>query len=105
MNFTIKHWYFTTGTVRSPTVSKSTLNIDTPSKAMPFPSELKFHFNCKEHAKKFYYVCENVVVKTNTKEEKSNNLVAYLDGEVFEYYFDNFTEDNVPNEEANHFGR
>ena len=39
-------------------------------------------------------------MKTETGEEKADNLVAYSDGEAFEYYFDNFTEDNAPNEEA-----
>ena len=35
-----------------------------------------------------------------TEEEKTDSQVAYLDGEAFEYYFDNFIEDNVPSEDA-----
>ena len=63
-------------------------------------SELKYHFNGKENTKKFSYVYENVVMKTKTDEERADSLVAYLDGEAFVYYFDNFTKDNAPNEEA-----
>ena len=29
--------------------------------------------------------------------------MAYLDGDVFQYYFDNFTEDNSPNDQARSF--
>ena len=70
---------------------------------MTSPSELKYHFNGKEDAKKFFYLYENVVMKNKTEEKKADSLVAYLDGEAFEYYFDNFTEDNPPNEEARSF--
>ena len=70
---------------------------------MASPSELKYHFNGKEDAKKLFYVYENVVMKNKTEEEKSDSLVAYLDGEAFEYYFNNFTEDNSLNEEARSF--
>ena len=66
-------------------------------------SELKYHFNDKQDARKFFYVYENVVMKNETEEEKAYSLVAYLDGEPFEYYFDNFTEDNAPNDEARSF--
>lgn len=34
------------------------------------------------------------------EEERADNLVVYSDGEEFEYYFDNFTEDNAPTEEV-----
>ena len=63
-------------------------------------SELKYHFSGKEDAKNFFYVFENVVMKNKTEEEKADRLVAYLDGEAIEYYFDNFKEDNALNEEA-----
>ena len=66
-------------------------------------SELKYHFSGKEDAKKFFYVYENVVMKTKTEEEEADSLVAYLDGVAFEYYFDNFAEDKAPNEEARSF--
>ena len=41
-------------------------------------------------------------MKTKTEEE-ADSLVADLDWEAFEYYFDNFTEDNASNEEATSF--
>ena len=66
-------------------------------------SELKYHLNGKEDAKKFFYVYKNVVMKNKTEKEEADILVAYLDGEAFEYYFDNFTEDNALNEEARSF--
>ena len=70
---------------------------------MASPSELKYHSNGKEDAKKFFYVFENVGMKNKTEEQKADSLVAYLDGETFECYFNNFTEDNPPNEEARSF--
>ena len=39
------------------------------------------------------------------QKEKVDNLVAYLDRESFEYYFDNFVEDKVPIEETKLFHR
>lgn len=34
-------------------------------------SDLKYHFNDKEDAKKFFNMFENVVIKNNTEEEKN----------------------------------
>lgn len=34
------------------------------------------------------------------EEEKADTLVAYLDEEAFQYYFENFTKDNYPTEET-----
>ena len=70
---------------------------------MASSSELKCHFSGKEDPKKFFYVYENVVMKTKAEEEKADSLVPYLDVEDFEYYFDNLTEDNAPNKEARSF--
>ena len=42
-------------------------------------------------------------MKTKTEEEKADSLVGYLDGESFEYYFNNFAEDSAPNEETRTF--
>ena len=67
---------------------------------MASASELNYHFNAKKDAKKLFSVCENPVFKTKTEIEKAHNVKTYLDGEVLKYYFDNFTEDNAPNEEA-----
>ena len=70
---------------------------------MASPSELKYHFNGKEDAQKFFYAFENFFMKNKTEEEKADSLVAYLDGEEFEYYFENYTADNAPNEETRSF--
>lgn len=67
---------------------------------MASPSELKYHFNGAEDAKKIFYAYENVVMKAKTEDEKADSPVAYLDGEAFEYHFDSFTEDNPANEES-----
>ena len=63
---------------------------------MASPSELKYHFNGKKDAKNFFYVYEKVIMKTKTEEEKAYSPVAYLDGEAFQYYFDNFAVNNAP---------
>ena len=39
-------------------------------------------------------------MKDKIEEEKADYLVAYFDREAFEYPFDNFMEDNSPNQEA-----
>ena len=70
---------------------------------MASPGELKYHFNSKEDVKKFFYVYENAIMKNRTEDEKADSLVAYLDGEAYEYYFDSFKKDNAPNEEARSF--
>ena len=70
---------------------------------MASPSEHKYHFNGKEDAKNFFYVYENVVMKNKIEEEEADSLIAYLDGEAFEYYFGNFTEHNAPNEKERSF--
>ena len=81
---------FATGTTPPPSPPKTTLNIGTPSRAMASPSELKYHFNVKEDAKKFFYVHENVVLKNKIEKEKADSLVACLDGEAFEFLFRQF---------------
>ena len=63
---------------------KTTLKVGTPSRATASTSELKYHFNRKEGAKKFFYLYENLVMKNKTEEEKADSMVAYLDGEAFE---------------------
>ncbi len=53
---------------------------------MESSSDLKFQFEGKEDAKKFFYVYENVLMKGKTDEEKAYMLVAHLNAEAFEYY-------------------
>ncbi len=42
-------------------------------------------------------------MKGKTDEEKADKIVAFLNGEAFEFYFDHFTEDNAPTTEASSF--
>lgn len=65
-------------------------------------SELNYNLYIKEQAKKCFYVCENIIMKYVT-EEKRENLVVNLDGWPFEDYFNSFTEENAPTEEAKLF--
>ena len=67
------------------------------------PQWIKYHFNGKEDTKKFFYISENVGMKKNAEDKKADSLVAYLEGEAFECYFQNFTEDNAPNEDSRSF--
>ncbi len=53
-----------------------------------------------EDAPKFFYFYENVVTKSLPDTEKAEKIVAYLTGAAFEFYFDRFTLDNAPTEEA-----
>ena len=42
-------------------------------------------------------------MKGRTDEEKADRLVAHLNTETFEYYFDHFNDDNAPTKEAKSF--
>ncbi len=66
-------------------------------------SDLKFHLDGKEDAKKLFYMYENVLMKGRTDEEKANRLVTHLNAEAFENYFDHFTDENTLTEEAKSF--
>ena len=77
-----------------------TPNVGIPSRALASPSELKHNFSGKEDPNNFLHMLESVVMRNKSDEEKADSLVAYLDGEAFEYYFSNFMEDNAPNQEA-----
>ncbi len=74
-----------------------------PQQGMESPSNLKFQFDGKEDAKKFFYVYENVLIMGKTDEEKEDRLVAHLNAEAFENYFDHFTDKKAPTEEAKSF--
>ncbi len=88
---------------KTPLSSKSIYNIGTPGRAWSPPRDLKFQCDGKEDAKKFFYVYENVLMKGKTDEEKADRLLAHLNAEAFEYYFDHFTDENAPTEEAKPF--
>ena len=69
---------------------------------MAGPSELTT-FKGEEDARKFFYLFENVLQKGKTDAEKAENLVMYLAGKAFDYYFENFTSENQPTELARNY--
>ena len=70
---------------------------------MNTPSELTT-FNGNEDARKFFYLYENVVTKGLPDSERAEKIVAYLSEAAFDFYFDCFTLDNAPTEEAKDYG-
>ena len=50
---------------------------------MASSSELKYHFNGKEDAKKILYFYEKFFMKAKAEEEKADSPVSYLDGVDF----------------------
>ena len=66
------------------------------------PSEFNM-FAGEEDALKFFYVFENVEMKEKSEEDKATESAAYLTGEAFQFYYETFTYDNKPTEEAKSF--
>ena len=83
--------------------SETTLVIPTRN-VMDTPSELKI-FNGNEDARKFLCLYDNVVTKGLPAKEKAEKTVAYLAGTAFDFYFDCFTMDNGPMDEAKDYGK
>jgi len=54
-------------------------------------------------ARKFFYVFENVIAKGESDVERADKIVEYLAGPAFDYYFDHFTMDNGPTEDASSY--
>ncbi len=61
-------------------------------------------FKCSDDARTFFYLHENVVTWSLPDSERAEKNVAYLSDAVFDFYFDRFTLDNVPTEEAYDYG-
>ena len=78
--------------------TESTLVIPTGA-VMNNLSEL-ITFKGTEDARNFFYRYENVVTKSLPEIEKAEKIVAYLTGAAFNFYFDRFTLDNGPIDEA-----
>ncbi len=66
---------------------------------MNTPSELTT-FKGSKDARKFFYLYENVVTKSLPDSERAEKIVACLSDVAFDFYFDRFTIDNDPTEEA-----
>ena len=61
-------------------------------------------FKGNEDARKFFYLYRNVVTKNLPDSEWAEKLVAYLSRAAFNFYFDWFTLDIAPTEEAKGYG-
>ena len=60
---------------------------------MRAPRELTL-FSGKGDARKLFYVFENVIMKGASDEDKAEKVVAYLQGEAFDFYFERFTNED-----------
>ncbi len=70
---------------------------------MNTPSELST-FKGSADARNFFYLYEKVVIKSLPGSERAGKIVAYLSDAAFDFYFDRFTLDNAPTEEAKDYG-
>ncbi len=61
-------------------------------------------FKGNKDARKFSYLYENVVTRSLPDSQRAENIVANLSDSVFDFYFDHFTLDNAPTEEAKSYG-
>ncbi len=69
---------------------------------MNTPSELTT-FKGDEDARKFFHLYGNVVTKSLPESERAAKIAATLSGAAFDFYFDRFTLDNTPTEEAKYY--
>ena len=53
----------------------------------------KVRFNGTTNVAKFFFVYEQAVMRSATHEEKSAELLCYLDGAAFDLYYDVFAKD------------
>ncbi len=60
-------------------------------------------FKGDEDARKFFYLYEDVATKGIPDTAKAEKIVAYLGGEVFDFYFERFTIENGPILEAKNY--
>ncbi len=61
-------------------------------------------FKGTEDARKFFYLYENVLTKGHPESERTEQIVLYISGTSFYFYFDGFTIDNAPTQEAKDYG-
>ena len=55
-------------------------------------SMLTFSGKIEEDVKKFFFFLENVTMKNMNNEERAIDLLQHLDGEAFDFFFENFAE-------------
>ena len=64
------------------------------------PASELTQFDGKEDARKLFFLLENVILKEESDSDKAFKLVMYLTGAVFDLYFDTFTFERRPTNEA-----
>lgn len=74
LTFEINGLYFNTGT-HLTLQQMASLSISTTRKATSSLIELKYHFSCKEDAKKILYLYEFLFVKNDNEEENEDSLI------------------------------
>ena len=64
------------------------------------PSTAKMDGALSSDVKKFFFFFENVAMRGKSDEEKALELLAHLEGEAFDFYYETFAEDRALTEEA-----
>ena len=52
---------------------------------------------------KFFFIYENVVMRGKYDEDKDGELLCYLQGEAFDYYYETYSQDGGLNETASDY--
>ena len=63
----------------------------------------KIRFNGTTNVAKFFFVYEQAVMRTATPKERAAELLSYLDGAAFDFYYDVFAKDGDLTEGAKDF--
>ena len=64
------------------------------------PSTAKMDGSLSSDVKKFFFFFENVAMRGKSDEEKALELLAHLEGEAFDFYYETFAKDGALTEEA-----
>lgn len=64
------------------------------------PASLVFDGKQEADVAKFFFVYGNVVVKGKSDEDKSGELLYYLQGEAFDYYYETYSQNGGLKEAA-----
>ena len=68
------------------------------------PASLVFDSKHETDVVKFFFVYENVVMRGKSDEDKTGELLCYLQGEAFDYYYETYRQDGGLNETARDYG-
>ena len=64
------------------------------------PASLAFDGKREADVAKFFFVYENVVMRGKSDEDKAGELLCYLQGEAFDYYYETYSQNGGLNEAA-----